>query len=41
MATIWQFVDGRIRGEEGYIFNVDVRPLTAAERAELPESVRS
>jgi hypothetical protein len=41
MATIWPFVDGLIRGEEGYIFNVDVRPLTAAELAQVPRSVRA
>jgi SnoaL-like domain len=41
MATIWPFVDGLIRGEEGYIFNLDVRPLTAEELAQVPEAVRA
>ncbi len=41
MATIWPFVDGLIRGEEGYIFNVDVRPLTRDERAQLPQGARA
>jgi hypothetical protein len=39
MATIWPFVDGLIRGEEGYIFNLDVRPLTPEELASVPSAV--
>jgi hypothetical protein len=35
MATIWPFEEGRIRGEEGYIFPLDVRPLTEAETAQV------
>ena len=41
MATIWPFVDGSIRGEEGYIFCLDVRPLTDDELAQVPDTVKA
>jgi hypothetical protein len=41
MGTIWPFVDGLIQGEEGYIFNLDVRPLTEDELAQVPAAVRA
>lgn len=35
MATIWPFTEGLIRGEEGYIYPLNIRPLTDTETAEV------